>query len=118
MRFRPSKRLLVSCLLAIALLPALARADRPLLYAVRPGDALSLIAERFGISVEELRTWNGIEGDRILVGQELRLAPSGDAAAPSTTTPAADVTPEVTSSRQAAVALHSIVGARPRRSAR
>ena len=100
MRFRPSKRLLVSCLLAIALLPALARADRPLLYAVRPGDALSLIAERFGISVEELRTWNGIEGDRILVGQELRLAPSGDAAAPSTTTPAADVTPEVLASAE------------------
>ena len=66
--------------MAIALLPALARADRPLLYAVRPGDALSLIAERFGITVAELRTWNGIEGDRILVGQELRLAPSPEAA--------------------------------------
>lgn len=98
MRTRPSKRLLTSCLLAIALLPALARADRPLLYAVRPGDALSLIAERFGISVTELRTWNGLEGDRILVGQELRLAPANEVTAPAveatpTAAPVAEVAP-------------------------
>lgn len=91
MRSRPSKRLLLSCLLTIALLPALARADRPLAYAVRPGDALSLIAERFGISVAELRTWNGIEGDRILVGQELRLAPA-EPEAPAATPAAAPTT--------------------------
>ncbi|MCB9629151.1 MAG: penicillin-insensitive murein endopeptidase [Sandaracinaceae bacterium] len=99
---RPSKRLLLSCLLAIALLPTWAHADRPLLYAVRPGDALSLIAERFGITVAELRTWNGIEGDRILVGQELRLAPEG--ATPPTAPSAESTTPP---SSEAATATES-----------
>ncbi|MEZ4324925.1 MAG: penicillin-insensitive murein endopeptidase [Polyangiales bacterium] len=85
MRARPSKRLLLICLLAFGLFPRGAQADPPLLYAVRPGDALSLIAQRFGITVDELRTWNGLEGDRILVGQELRIAPEGAPDTPTTT---------------------------------
>jgi LysM repeat protein len=88
--------------LATALLPTWARADRPLLYAVRPGDALSLIAQRFGLSVDELRTWNGIEGDRILVGQELRLAPEG-AAAPGGTSDAPPPSSESASSEESPV---------------
>ena len=79
-----------------------ADADRPAVYAVRSGDALSLIAERFDVSVEELREWNDIEGDRILIGQELRLVPTASneeaspPASPETTSPTVESQTEET----------------------
>lgn len=64
--------------LALALVLALlgsveARADR-VVWRVQAGDMLSSLAIRFGVTVEELRAWNGLEGDRINVGQELVVA--------------------------------------------
>ncbi|RLB48763.1 MAG: hypothetical protein DRJ42_22505 [Deltaproteobacteria bacterium] len=50
---------------------------------VRSGDALSLLAERFGVSVADLRAWNELEGDQIQVGQELVVAGADSAAAGS-----------------------------------
>lgn len=49
-----------------------ARADAPTVV-VRPGDALSLIAERHGVTVAELKAWNGLRGDMIRAGQRLRI---------------------------------------------
>lgn len=40
-------------------------------YTVRPGDTLSQIARQQAVSVDELRVWNRLTSDRILVGQEL-----------------------------------------------
>ena len=40
---------------------------------VRPTENLSKIAKRYGVSVGQLRRWNGIRGDRILAGQRLSL---------------------------------------------
>lgn len=67
--------------LALALVLALfgsveARADR-VVWRVQAGDMLSALAIRFGVTVDELRSWNGLEGDRILVGQELVVARGG-----------------------------------------
>jgi FOG: LysM repeat len=42
-------------------------------YIVQAGDTLFSIAQRFGVSVEELRARNGLEGDRIQVGQRLQI---------------------------------------------
>ncbi|MEN3026730.1 MAG: LysM peptidoglycan-binding domain-containing protein [Chlorobiota bacterium] len=42
-------------------------------YTVRAGDSLFSIARRFGVSVEELRDYNDLEGDHIRVGQRLRI---------------------------------------------
>ncbi len=43
-------------------------------YRVRRGDSLWTIAHRHGVSVGELRQWNGISGrSRILPGQKLRI---------------------------------------------
>lgn len=43
-------------------------------YEVAPGDTLSLIAQRFGTTVEELQSLNGIRNpDSLHVGQELQL---------------------------------------------
>lgn len=48
-------------------------------YEVVSGDTLGGIAARHGVSVSALRSANNISGDRILVGQKLRL-PNGAAA--------------------------------------
>jgi membrane-bound lytic murein transglycosylase D len=42
-------------------------------YRIRRGDTLSTIARRFGVSVDELRRWNGIDSDHIAVGQLLTI---------------------------------------------
>lgn len=53
--------------------------SRPSSYAVRPGDSLGTIADRFGVSVAELASWNGIKPNSILrPGQLLAVrAPEG-----------------------------------------
>ena len=42
-------------------------------YRVRNGDVLGTIARRHGVSVRELRQWNGLRGDMIRVGQKLYI---------------------------------------------
>jgi membrane-bound lytic murein transglycosylase D len=42
-------------------------------YIVREGDSLGQIALDYGISLSDLKEWNGLEEDKILVGQILRL---------------------------------------------
>jgi membrane-bound lytic murein transglycosylase D len=46
-------------------------------YRIRRGDTLTTIARRFGVSVEELRRWNRIDSDRIVVGQSITVRGSG-----------------------------------------
>ena len=68
---------LITLWCAFALGPVHAAAEAGIVV-VEPGDALSLIAERNGVSVPELRAWNRLESDLIRVGQRLRVEP-GDA---------------------------------------
>ena len=42
-------------------------------YRIRPGDSLSTIAERYKVSLSQLRRWNGIRGSRIIAGRSLRV---------------------------------------------
>ncbi|MCX6157382.1 MAG: LysM peptidoglycan-binding domain-containing protein [Ignavibacteriota bacterium] len=42
-------------------------------YTVKEGDNLSGIAEKYDVTTAELREWNGIEGDKILSGQKLKI---------------------------------------------
>jgi membrane-bound lytic murein transglycosylase D len=52
-------------------------------YRVRRGDTLVTVADRFGVSVEQLRTWNHLTGSKVAPGRTLyvtepvRLAPVG-----------------------------------------
>ncbi len=48
-------------------------ADRPVEYIVVKGDTLFVIARDHGVTVEQLREWNGISGDLIEVGQVLEI---------------------------------------------
>ena len=43
------------------------------LYAVQPGDTLSLIAEAFGSKVSVIKELNSLKNDNIRVGQKLRV---------------------------------------------
>ncbi|MFW2388362.1 MAG: penicillin-insensitive murein endopeptidase [Polyangiales bacterium] len=56
------------CLAAFA--SSRVEADAPTVIVAR-GDALSSIAKRAGVSVDELKRWNRLEGDMIRVGQRL-----------------------------------------------
>ncbi|HKI57169.1 MAG TPA: peptidoglycan DD-metalloendopeptidase family protein [Trueperaceae bacterium] len=60
--------------LVVACMPG-ARADRA--YVVAPGDTLYALAARFGTTVAELRSANGLTGDLLRPGETLRV-PTGD----------------------------------------
>lgn len=45
--------------------------NEPLYYTVKRGDALSLIAKKFDATVDQIRQWNQLEGDRVKIGQRL-----------------------------------------------
>jgi len=42
-------------------------------YTVQSGDVLGLIAERYHVRVQDLRAWNGINGNMIRIGQRLNI---------------------------------------------
>ena len=42
-------------------------------YRVRSGDVLGTIAEKHGVSIRALRSWNALKGDMIRVGQKLYI---------------------------------------------
>jgi LysM repeat protein len=44
------------------------------IHRVAPGETLSRIADRYGVAVSRIRADNNLRGDRILAGQELRIA--------------------------------------------
>jgi len=62
---------------------ASARSVQPQHYRARRGDTLITVADRFGVSVEELRRWNHMRtntvatGRTLLVSEPIRLAPHG-----------------------------------------
>lgn len=42
-------------------------------YKVKRGDSLSEIADKFGVSVAELKKWNGLKGNSIAAGKTLKI---------------------------------------------
>jgi peptidoglycan DL-endopeptidase LytE len=51
-------------------------------YTVKSGDTLSYIALKYGVSVQELKKWNGLSSDMIYIGQKVKVNAS-KAPAPS-----------------------------------
>ncbi len=45
----------------------------PIRYRIRRGDTLSKIAQRFGVSIQEIRDWNSIRSDQIVAGDRLTI---------------------------------------------
>jgi membrane-bound lytic murein transglycosylase D len=50
-------------------------------YTVRPGDNLTRLAREQGVSMEQLKSWNKLTGETVMVGQQLRLTAPADATA-------------------------------------
>ncbi|MFT4702598.1 MAG: LysM repeat protein [Bradymonadia bacterium] len=50
-----------------------ASANATTTYVVQRGDILGSIAEQFGVNVGDIRSWNDLNGDHIVVGQALRI---------------------------------------------
>ena len=42
-------------------------------HKIRSGETLSTIASRYGVTVNQLKSWNGISGTRINAGQTLKI---------------------------------------------
>ncbi len=47
-------------------------------HVVRPGETLWQIARESGVAINDLKTWNALQGALIRPGQELRLRPKGN----------------------------------------
>jgi membrane-bound lytic murein transglycosylase D len=60
--------------LAVPVAPVAASSTRQLLYTVRKGDTLVTIADRFGVSLTQLRRWNKVSGIRVEPGRRLHVA--------------------------------------------
>jgi membrane-bound lytic murein transglycosylase D len=54
--------------------PAAAPSARALLYTVRKGETLVTIADRFGVSLNQLRRWNKVAGIKVEPGRRLHVA--------------------------------------------
>ncbi|KXK03490.1 MAG: Membrane-bound lytic murein transglycosylase D [Chlorobi bacterium OLB4] len=52
--------------------------EKKRVYMVTEGDMLSTIASRFGVRVSDIKQWNGLESDKILVGQKLKIYSDND----------------------------------------
>lgn len=69
-------------------------------YTVVSGDSLSVIAKRLGVTIEALRSSNGLTSDFIRIGQVLRI-PSNSTVTPPTPIPTPSPSPERISSETA-----------------
>lgn len=49
-------------------------AATPRIHQVRRGENLSVIASRYGVSVRQIQSWNGLRNTRIQAGQRLRVS--------------------------------------------
>src|SRR3984893_17868485 len=77
--------------------------NRPNVYEVKKGDALVLIGKKFGITVSQIQTFNGLKGDKIRAGQMLKIptlaevsaiAPPPPKKRETAGTPASKISPE------------------------
>ena len=60
--------------LVVPVPPAAAPSARMVLYTARKGDTLVTIADRFGVSLAQLRRWNQLAGNKVEPGRRLRVA--------------------------------------------
>lgn len=55
--------------------PELAEEDSMIRYRVKSGDFLGKIADKYGVSVSNIRSWNDLRSDNLRVGQRLSIHP-------------------------------------------
>lgn len=58
-------------------LPELFEQNDKIRYRVRSGDYLGKIAEKYRVSVSQIKRWNGLRSNRLRIGQRLTIYPKG-----------------------------------------
>ncbi len=58
-------------------LPQLFEQNDKIRYRVRSGDYLGRIAEKYGVSISQIKRWNGLRSNNLRVGQRLTIYPKG-----------------------------------------
>lgn len=66
-------------------IPSQVAMDQKVYHKVRRGEVLGTIAERYGVSVSSIRSWNGLRGNTIRIGQNLAIYPRKTATVASST---------------------------------
>lgn len=56
-------------------LPQLVQSEDRIRYKVRSGDYLGKIAQRYGVTVSQIKSWNGLKSNDLRVGQRLTILP-------------------------------------------
>lgn len=67
-------------------LPELLVAESRLRYRVRSGDYLGKIANKYGVTVGQIKRWNGLRSNNLKIGQRLTIHPRKPSASVKTTT--------------------------------
>lgn len=78
---------------AQAQVTATPRPDGSIVHTVQEGDTLFGLALLYGVSVDQIRTLNGLESDLLRIGQELLIVPAQATPTPPAPTPTAERTP-------------------------
>jgi membrane-bound lytic murein transglycosylase D len=82
-QLRPSDSLQGLEALIVPTPPPAAASTHMLLYTARRGDTLVTIADRFGVSLTQLRRWNRMSGVKVEPGHRLHIAEPSAASSPS-----------------------------------
>lgn len=69
-------------------LPQMVESEDRVRYKVRSGDYLGKIAQRYGVSVSQIKQWNGLRSNDLRVGQRLTIFPRRPVAATAEAAPA------------------------------
>jgi len=56
-------------------LPQIVQSEDQIRYKVRSGDFLGKIAERYGVGVSQIKSWNGLRSNNLRIGQRLTIFP-------------------------------------------
>lgn len=92
----------------------------PASYTVKSGDTLSAIAAKYGVSLQDLLSYNsGVSANSIRIGQELQIPPANSATplANPTGTPGAGASPSATRAPATRTIASSLASSTPRPSA-
>lgn len=81
------QKLTATLLTSAMILGPLAQASAQATYTVQPGEYLIKIANDHGVSVEDLKAWNGLTSDYLSAGMTLNIENPGTGSTPAPTTP-------------------------------
>ncbi len=71
------KKLISLILIGLMVLPILAVPIFAMDYTVQSGDTLYLLSKKYNTTVSEIKNVNGLQGDKLLVGQKLNIPTNG-----------------------------------------